>query len=249
MSKINKLSVKESTKYTVDEEMLGGLFKFKALLEKKLVPEKFGDADTVKEEATAQYELEKAKAMCPPQWAENLQSIVLTEATIQKRASELGAEITKFYEGKEIICVGLLTGAVCFMTDLIKYIKVPYELDFMSLSSYGKGTESKGIPKMTKDMKIDPKGKHILLIEDLIDTGRTLAWVKKYLADKDCASVRVCCLLDKKARRIEKHVTVDFVGMDCPNAFIVGYGMDFAGHYRGLPFIGVLKPEAYANID
>ena len=99
---------------------------------------------------------------------------------------------------------------------------------------------------MIKDMKIDPRGKHVLLIEDIIDTGRTLAWLKNYLGTKGCASVRVACLLDKKARRTEKQVHIDFGGFDCPNEFVVGYGMDFAGHYRGLPFIGVLRPEAYS---
>lgn len=191
----------------------------------------------------------RAKRQCPPVWAENIESIILPQHEINQKVKELGDQISSFYKDKEIICVGLLSGAVCFLTDLIKYIKVPYKLDFMCVSSYGNGTVSKGTPTLTKDMKIDPKGKHILLVEDLIDTGRTLAWIKKYLADKECASVHVCCLLDKKARRIEKHVMVDFVGFDCPDAFIVGYGLDLAGDYRGLPYIAVLKPEAYANLD
>jgi len=180
----------------------------------------------------------------PKEYAENIDRVLFSAAKIKAGVQKLGARISEDYAGKEILCVGLLTGAYTFVSDILRELTVPNMVDFMVLSSYGCGTTSQGSVKVKKDMSIDPRGKHVVIIEDLIDTGGTLKWVRKHLAGKDAASVKICCLFDKKARRTAD-VEVDYVGYECPDEFIVGYGMDFANHYRSLPFVGVLKPEAY----
>eukprot|EP00924_Labyrinthula_sp_SR-Ha-C_P012944 augustus_masked-scaffold_12-processed-gene-4.2-mRNA-1 protein AED:0.04 eAED:0.04 QI:0/-1/0/1/-1/1/1/0/243 len=242
MSTEPKVVQLDDSKITVDDELLSSLVTFQNVINSKI-------KTTSTPPQTKDTTLETAVTTIPKKWADNLLNIAFTEQEILNKVKQLATEISKEYAGKEIVVVGLLTGAVCFMADLIKYLKVPYTIDFISCSSYGKGTVSKGSPVLLKDMGIDPKNKHILLVEDIIDTGRTLAWLKKYLSGKECASVKVACLLDKKARRLEKHVYLDFSGFECPNEFVVGYGMDFAGEYRGMPFIGVLKPEAYQTSE
>ena len=143
--------------------------------------------------------------------------------------------------------VGLLKGSILFFADLIRHIDVPYKIDFMAVSSYGSGTTSSGTIKVKKDLDVDPTGRHLLIIEDLIDTGNTLAWLCNMLKTKSPASVKLCTLLNKKeCRKVD--VEVDFNGFDCPNKFVVGYGMDFDEDYRCIPFVGVLKPEAYAHL-
>jgi len=154
---------------TVDKELLSGLFSFRDLLDKKLVPktirdlEEKGEGEVEVEETDGEYELKVARATCPPEWGEKLQSIYLSEVQIQKKVKEIADCITRDYAGKDFVAVGLLTGAICFMTDLLKYVRTPYTIDFISCSSYGKGTVSKGSPVMKKDMSTDPAGKHILL--------------------------------------------------------------------------------------
>lgn len=142
--------------------------------------------------------------------------------------SELAAEIGRDYAGRKVLCVGLLTGCFVFLSDLLRHLLVPYQVDFMVVSSYGAATTSSGSVKLKKDMSIDPKGRDVLIIEDLIDTGTTLEWIVAHLKTKGCASVRLCCLLDKVSRRTAK-VHVDYVGFVCPDEFVIGYGMDFAG--------------------
>lgn len=248
-AKLLQSIVVDDKEFHLDSEMLDGLFVFKHLLERKLIPANFlvKDKQVTEEEQREQYELQRARSLCPPIWGDNIIKVWFNEEQIQSKVAEMGAKISRYYKEQEIVAVGLLNGAVCFMTDLLRHLKVPYAIDFISCSSYGKGTVSKGSPMMIKDMRLDPRGKHILLIEDIIDTGRTLAWLKNYLGTKGCASIRTACFLDKKERRMEKQVHIDFAGFVCPNEFVVGYGMDYAGHYRGLPFIGVLKPEAYES--
>lgn len=178
------------------------------------------------------------------EWSRNIEVILFGEDQIQRKVRELAAEIGRDYAGRKVLCVGLLTGCFVFLSDLLRNLLVPYEVDFMVVSSYGSSTESSGSVKLKKDMSIDPRGRDVLIIEDLIDTGNTLAWIIKHLQTKGCESIRLCCLLDKESRR-KAAVHVDYVGFKCPDAFVVGYGMDFADEYRCMPFVGVLKPSAY----
>lgn len=217
----------------VDSEILDELNRFSDVIARKLKQRRL--------------EEEPGELLCPTAWRDHILRVLWSEEEIQLKVKELAASISRDYRGKEVICVGMLTGAVCFMVDLLKYLDVPYTMDFMAVSSYGDRTSSKGSVNLKKDMSTDPKGKHILVVEDIIDTGGTLKWLKSYLEGKDCASVRIACLLDKPARRKAEcaAVSVDYMGFKCPNEFVIGYGMDFANQYRCLPFIGVLKPEIY----
>jgi len=148
------------------------------------------------------------------------------------------------FEGESLLVVGLLKGAFMAVSDVARNLAVPNHIDFMVASSYGHGVTSSGVIKLKKDLGIDPSGRHVLIVEDLIDTGTTLEWIKRYLQTKKCKSIKICCILDKKARRTAD-VKVDYIGFLCPDEFVVGYGMDFAEDFRTLPFVGVLKPEAY----
>jgi len=206
-----------------------------------------GTSDAAAAQEEEEQELSAALRGVPPAWAADIGKVLFTEAQLQRRVAELGAEISASYRpGDEVVVVGLLTGAVVFMTDLVRRLTVPYVLDFMVASSY-RGTHSTGTVELKKDMAMDPTNRHILVVEDIVDSGATLAWLRQYLVTKKCASVKVACLLDKKVGRLQSHadVVVDFVGFTCPDAFVVGYGLDFNQRYRGLPFVGVLKPAAY----
>lgn len=187
--------------------------------------------------------------VAPQVWKNHIKQVLFSEAAIKAKTAELAKAISKEYSGKEVLCVGLLKGAVVFLTDLVRQLEVPYQIDFLTVSSYGHSTTSSGSVKLKKDLDIDPKGRHVLIIEDLIDTGTTLAWIKHHLASKECASVKLCTLLDKSSRRTAalKDMKIDFCGWTCPDEFVVGYGMDFSENYRCLPFVGVLKPEVYAK--
>jgi hypoxanthine phosphoribosyltransferase len=178
------------------------------------------------------------------EWANNIKCVLFEEEEIQRKVKQLAQLISREYAGKKVLCVGLLTGCFVFLSDLLRSFTIPYQVDFMVVSSYGNSTTSSGSVKLKKDMSIDPAGRDILIIEDLIDTGNTLLWIKEHLKNKHCNSVRICCLLDKKARRTAP-VAVDYIGFECPDEFVIGYGMDFKDEYRCLPWIGVLKPQAY----
>ena len=162
------------------------------------------------------------------------------------RVRQLGEDISREYKDKgTILVIGLLNGAFMFVSDLLKHLQVPYEVDFMVCSSYGVSTESSGSVKLKKDVSINPANRHILIVEDLIDTGTTLTWLMSHLTSKGPASIRLAVFLDKISQR--KTVTkCDFIGYICPDEFVVGYGMDFAHSYRCLPFIASLKPSAYS---
>lgn len=177
---------------------------------------------------------------CCPEWQKNITKVLFTEEQIDKRVRELANEINTKYNGKKLLCVGLLNGAFVFVANLLKHLNIQYEVDFMVVSSYGSGTVSSGSPKLKKDMSINPHNRHILIIEDIVDTGTTLAWLQEHLNNKHCASVDVCCLLDKKVARTSE-VKLDYIGFECGNEFVVGYGMDFNNEYRCLPYIAVLK--------
>ena len=175
----------------------------------------------------------------------DIQKILLTEEQIQARIKEMGAEISKEYEGKDPVVLGVLKGVVMFYADMMKYITVPCQMDFMCLSSYH-GTTSTGNMIVKQDMSVDVSGRHVLILEDIYDTGNSLQYTYTHLMSKNPASVKICTLLDKPERRLP-HITLkpDWIGFTIPNEFVVGYGLDFNEHYRNLPYVGVLKPEAY----
>ena len=177
----------------------------------------------------------------------NIQKILLTEDQIKTRIKELGVELTKEYEGKDPVIVGVLKGVVMFYADMIREIKTQCQMDFMWISSY-QGTNSTGKMLVRQDLISDIKGRHVLILEDIFDTGNSLEFTVEHLLKKEPASLKICTLLDKPERR-RPGVTLeaDYVGFTIPNEFVVGYGLDFNEHYRNLPYIGVLKPEAYEN--
>ena len=174
----------------------------------------------------------------------DIEKVLLSAEEIEQRVAELGEQITRDYEGKDLLTVGILKGSNVFMSDLIRKIDIPLHMDFMVVSSYGNATESSGVVKIVKDLEKGIKGKHLLIIEDIIDSGLTLKYLKQILETREPASVKLCTLLDKPARRQEE-VDVDYVGFTVPDEFIVGYGIDYAEYYRNLPFIGALKREVY----
>lgn len=174
----------------------------------------------------------------------DIEKVLLSAEEIEERVAELGEQITRDYEGKDLLTVGILKGSNVFMSDLIRKIDIPLHMDFMVVSSYGNATESSGVVKIVKDLEKGIKGKHLLIIEDIIDSGLTLKYLKQILETREPASVKLCTLLDKPARRQEE-VDVDYVGFTVPDEFIVGYGIDYAEYYRNLPFIGALKREVY----
>ena len=185
------------------------------------------------------------------EWGADIGEILFTEQHIQGKIKELAREISEYYRSrvsrkKPLVCVGLLTGSFIFVSDLLRHLSIPYIIDFMVVSSYGSSTTSTGSIKLKKDMSIDPAGRDILILEDLIDTGHTLKWIQSHLSNKRINSLRLCCLLNKQERR-EVEVQIDYCGFVCPDKFVVGYGMDFNEQFRCLPCIGVLKPEAYSS--
>ena len=175
----------------------------------------------------------------------SIKQILLTEEQIQNRIQELGEILTKEYAGKNPIVVGVLKGVVVFYADMIRHIKVPCEMDFMCVSSY-QGTNSTGRTMISKDLNNDIHGRHVLILEDIFDTGNSLEFICNHLKNKEPASLKICTLLDKPERRKPGvQVKCDWVGFTIPNEFVVGYGLDYNEHYRNLPYVGILKPEVY----
>ena len=177
----------------------------------------------------------------------DIEKILIDESEIEQRCKELAAQIEKDYEkeGKTPLVVGLLKGSVPFMAELIKYFKQPIEIDFISVSSY-EGTESIGDVKINKDLDLSSKNKNVLIVEDIVDTGRTLREVKKLFYNKGAADVKIVSLLDKPDRRVVD-IAADYIGFTVPNEFVVGYGLDYNQLYSKLPFIGILRPEVYTD--
>ena len=167
---------------------------------------------------------------------------MIPEDELDKRIRELGEKISKDYEGREVFLVCILKGASFFACELAKRISVPVMIDFMATSSYGSGTVSTGNVKVVKELDLDPSGKDVLIVEDIIDSGHTLNFLNGYFKDKNAASVKLCTMLDKPDRR-EVDVKVDYTGFTIPDEFVVGYGLDFDQRYRKLPFIGVVENE------
>lgn len=174
----------------------------------------------------------------------DIKEILIDTAAVAKRVKELGAQISADYAGKEILMIGVLRGAVIFMADLARAIDVPVAIDFMAVSSYGISSRSSGVVRILKDLDENVENKHLLIVEDIIDTGLTLKYLLENLESRKPASIKICTLLNKPSRR-KTEVKIDYNGFDIPDYFVVGYGLDYAEKHRNLPFIGVLKPEAY----
>ena len=177
----------------------------------------------------------------------NIEKVLLSEAQIAAKVEELAGCLTKEYADKNPVFIGVLKGVVIFFADMVRKMNFPCEIDFMCISSYG-GTTTTGNVAVKKDISADIKGRHVVILEDIYDTGNSLTFVRDYLLSKEPASLKICTLLDKPERR-KPGVTLkpEFVGFTIPNEFVVGYGLDFNEQYRNLPYIGILKPEAYQN--
>ncbi len=176
----------------------------------------------------------------------NILEVLQTQEALRARVAQLGAEITRDYAGKAPVIISVLRGSYIFMADLTRSIDLPCTVDFMSVSSYGAGTSSSGQVKIIKDLSESIEGRDLIIVEDILDSGNTLYYLRDVLLARKPASVKICTLLDKPERR-EKPIHADYVGFEIPNAFVVGYGLDYAESYRNLPYIGILKPEVYGG--
>lgn len=177
----------------------------------------------------------------------DIEKILLSEQQIQARIQELGEILTKEYADKNPVIVGVLKGVVVFYADMIRHIQVPCQLDFMWISSYA-GTDSTGKMLVRQDVTADIEGRHVLILEDIFDTGNSLEFTVNHLKKQNPASIKICTLLDKpERRRAGVTLKADYVGFTIPNAFVVGYGLDYNEKYRNLPYVGILKPEVYAK--
>ena len=182
----------------------------------------------------------------PVPWRREVQRVLISERRLARRVRELSAEIEADFRGREMVVVAVLNGTVMFLADLLRHLSLPLRLDFIGVSSYGAGTES-GELVFTKELRLDVRGRDVLLVDDILDTGKTLSRVLPKLKALKPRRIKVCVLLDKPARRIEK-VKAHYTGFQIPDCFVVGYGLDFAERYRNLPFVGVLRPEMYRRM-
>jgi hypoxanthine phosphoribosyltransferase len=169
--------------------------------------------------------------------------VLIEEDAVAARVAELGAEISGDYGGKDLLLVGVLKGAVFFMADLMRNLTIPCEVDFMAISSYGASTDSSGVVRILKDLDINIEGRHVLVVEDIIDSGLTLSYLIRNLESRNPATLEICALLTKPERR-EIDVHVRYTGFEIPNEFVIGYGLDFGERYRNLPYVAVLDPDA-----
>lgn len=177
---------------------------------------------------------------------EDMQSILFSEAQLAARINELGAQISKDFDGKSPLFVGVLKGSFVFMADLMRQVTIPCSMDFMAVSSYGNKSQTTGAVKIYLDLNEDIENRHIIIVEDILDSGLTLNYLVNYLSGRNPASIHIVTLLDKPDRRTSE-VRADYAGFIVPDAFVVGYGLDYAEKYRNLPYIGILKPEIYAD--
>lgn len=192
---------------------------------------------------SASARLLRAGTRVPPGWRNEVERILFTDRQIARRIRAMSREIERDFRGREMVVVSVLNGTVMFLADLIRHLSLPLRLDFLGVSSYGAGTES-GDVVYTKELRLDVRGRDVLLVDDILDTGRTLSRVIPKLRALKPRRIKVCVLLDKPSRRVEK-VAADYVGFAIPNVFVVGYGLDYAEKYRNLPFVGVLRPAMY----
>lgn len=177
---------------------------------------------------------------------QDIERVLISEEELQKRIGELGQQLAKDYDGKEPIFVGVLKGVVNFFTDMVRATPIRCQYEFMAVSSYGGGTSTSGNVKLQKDVSCNIKGRHVVILEDILDTGLTLKFVTEHLRAMEPASLKICTMLDKPERR-KVDIFADYVGFTIPNEFVVGFGLDYQEFYRNLPFVGVLKPEVYSK--
>jgi hypoxanthine phosphoribosyltransferase len=177
-----------------------------------------------------------------------VEEVLIDEETLQARITELGAEITDDYRGRDLLLVGVLKGAIFFMADLMRAIEIPCEVDFMAISSYGAGVDSSGVVRILKDLDVSVEGRNVLVVEDIIDSGLTLSYLLRNLEAREPASLEICALMTKPERR-ENDVRCRYVGFEIPNRFVIGYGLDFAERYRNIPYVGVLRDELAAQAE
>lgn len=176
---------------------------------------------------------------------EDVLRVLFSEEELRAKVKEMGRQITEDYRGKNLMLVTVLKGAVVYMADLMRAIDVPAEIDFMVVSSYGSGVKSSGVVKIVKDLDVPLADKDILIVEDILDSGLTLSYIKKILQDRGPRSIRIATLLDKPSRR-KVDLVADYIGFSVPDEFVIGYGLDYDEKYRNLPYIGILKPEVYS---
>ncbi|SUY48321.1 hypoxanthine-guanine phosphoribosyltransferase [Clostridium putrefaciens] len=174
----------------------------------------------------------------------DIEKVLLTEEELKEKVREIGSKISEDYRGEELVLIGVLKGSVMFMSELMKEISIYCSMDFMAVSSYGNGSESSGVVRILKDLDESIENKHVIIIEDIIDSGITLEYLIKYLNGRNPKSIEIACLLNKKDRR-KANIGVKYLGFDVPDYFLVGYGLDFAERYRNLPYIGILKESIY----
>jgi hypoxanthine phosphoribosyltransferase len=183
----------------------------------------------------------------PPHWRKEIESVLISQASLARRVRSLARQIEIDFTGRDMVIVALLNGTVVFLADLLRQLSLPLRLDFIGVSSYGGLTESHQLV-FTKELRLDVSGRDVLLVDDILDTGKTLSRVSANLRRLGPRQIKICVLLDKPSRRVEK-IDPDYVGFTIPNHFVVGYGLDYAERYRNLPFVGVLHPEIYAQSD
>lgn len=176
----------------------------------------------------------------------DIQEVLITRGTLDEKVKELGKRISEDYKGEELVVVCVLKGGVVFYADLIREIGIPVDLDFIAVSSYGASTKSSGVVKINKDLDTNITGKHVLIVEDIVDTGLTIKHLKELLSTRGPKSVKVCSALDKPSRR-KVGIEIEYKGLEIPDMFVVGYGLDYAGKYRNLPDVCVLKPSIYSK--
>lgn len=196
---------------------------------------------------SAKSKVNNAKPKPPVRWRKEVERVLITEEQLARRVKTLAREIESDFRGREMVVVSLLSGTVMFLADLIRHLNLPLRLDFIGVSSYGLGTES-GELVFTKELRLDVRNRDVLLVDDILDTGKTMSRVLPKLHALKPRRIKTCVLLDKPARRVQS-IHADFVGFTIPDVFVVGYGLDFAERYRNLPFVGVLHPHVYKNIS
>jgi len=189
----------------------------------------------------------KLQTDVPVRWRKEVECILITDEQLARRVKTLARQVEKDFRGREMVVVSLLNGTVIFLADLIRHLNLPLRLDFIGVSSYGSGTES-GNLVFTKELRLDVRGRDVLLVDDILDTGKTMSRVLPKIRELRPRRIKTCVLLDKAARRVEK-IQADYVGFEIPDYFVVGYGLDFVERYRNLPFVGVLHPHVYKEVS